>query len=310
MNERDDYLFERSGEPDPEIAALERLLAPLRHDGRALPARLPATVRPDRRRMPPWLAAAALALLGALALWWLRGEAPFAPGEAPRTIVAGDAVRRVALGEVAALDLAAGGELRFESWRDDAIRVQLARGAVEVRVAAAGKGTPAVRVATRAGEVEPDGPDACAFRLTLASGGQQGTLAVQEGVARFAAPKRTALVPAGASVRFTEDGPGYPVYDDCSAVLRQVVRFAEEAAEKRGPGADEGLAKKFVDVCRTPHDTLVLWHLLAEGDIARSAGVEQRLLELAGPPEPVGKTKQPSWSADAWLVHLRATAWR
>ncbi len=32
MTAPDDYLWDRSGEPDPEVAALEKLLAPLAHD--------------------------------------------------------------------------------------------------------------------------------------------------------------------------------------------------------------------------------------------------------------------------------------
>lgn len=314
MSERDDYLFHRSGAPDPEVAALERLFAPLRHDGRALPREWSASTTRRRRRVP-WLfaaAAAVLVLAGAAALFWPRGEAPLAPGSPERTIVAGEVACAVPFGEVAAIDVAAFGEVRFEQWRDAEIRVRLERGVVDARHVAGEKGgAPALRIATRFGEAVAAAGDApCTFRLSLEADAGAGALAVQAGIARFVAPARTVVVPAGASVRFTARGPDYPAFDDASANLRKVIEMAAAVAAKRGPEPDESILRKLVDVCGTPRDTLVLWHVLDEGGASRLAGVEERLLELAGPPEPIGKTKQPSWPPDVWFAHLRATAWR
>ena len=58
MSERDDYLLDPSQAPDPEIAALERALAPLQH--RAAPLR---QAPPPVRRVRPWLLAAAALLV-------------------------------------------------------------------------------------------------------------------------------------------------------------------------------------------------------------------------------------------------------
>ena len=63
----DEYLWDRTGSPDPEIKRLERVLAPLAHGA-----------RPARTRRPPyWLAAAAAAALAALGL--MRFATPAAP---------------------------------------------------------------------------------------------------------------------------------------------------------------------------------------------------------------------------------------
>ena len=63
---RDDYLWDRSGTPDPEVERLERLLAPLGHRA---PAPAPAMLRAPRPR--PWraIAAAAAVTLAAASLW-------------------------------------------------------------------------------------------------------------------------------------------------------------------------------------------------------------------------------------------------
>jgi hypothetical protein len=63
----DDYLWDRSGEPDPEIAKLERTLGQLRHK----PAPLVLPVARPRRSFFPALAAAAVVLLVLASGLWL-----------------------------------------------------------------------------------------------------------------------------------------------------------------------------------------------------------------------------------------------
>jgi hypothetical protein len=73
----DDYLWDRSGKPDPDVARLEKLLAPLAHEAewRAPPLAAgvspPADPRAPRRRLPArraWIAGGALALAAAIAI--------------------------------------------------------------------------------------------------------------------------------------------------------------------------------------------------------------------------------------------------
>ena len=70
MNE--DYLWDKSGEPDPEIQRLEEILGPLRYQPKpfAIPTNL---ATPQRRRYFPLLAIAATILLALLAAGiWFR----------------------------------------------------------------------------------------------------------------------------------------------------------------------------------------------------------------------------------------------
>lgn len=99
----DDYLWDRSGEPDPEIERLERALAPLGHDA---PWREPSKAAPEERGPSPapvvplpivplvvrkpqrvfhrsaWALGGALAL-AACSVLWLQLRAPGAPSGAP-----------------------------------------------------------------------------------------------------------------------------------------------------------------------------------------------------------------------------------
>src|SRR5262245_26572989 len=64
----DDYLWDKSGPADPDVARLEKLLAPLAHDAPVDELR----VYKARRRRWPWLAGAGVAVAAAAALlvWW------------------------------------------------------------------------------------------------------------------------------------------------------------------------------------------------------------------------------------------------
>ena len=76
----DDYLWDKTGEPDPQVQQLEEILGSLRYQPKPLqiPEELPL---PQRRTYFPWLAIAAGVLLAILAggIWLStrsRGEAP------------------------------------------------------------------------------------------------------------------------------------------------------------------------------------------------------------------------------------------
>ncbi len=76
----DDYLWDKSGEPDPQIQELEEILGPLRYQPR--PLELPIDQRlPQRRNYVPWMLIAASVLVALVAGGiWLRlrsgNEAP------------------------------------------------------------------------------------------------------------------------------------------------------------------------------------------------------------------------------------------
>jgi hypothetical protein len=69
---KDDYLWDKSGEPDPEILELEEILGTLRYQPR--PLELPEDLPVQRRRSYlPWVAIAATVLVALLAgIIWLN----------------------------------------------------------------------------------------------------------------------------------------------------------------------------------------------------------------------------------------------
>ena len=68
----EDYLWDRSGPPDPEIESLERTLAAVGYRGLGRPCEV--APRPARSRV--WWAVAAAAVVGAVALSRLTPPAP------------------------------------------------------------------------------------------------------------------------------------------------------------------------------------------------------------------------------------------
>ena len=78
---KDDYLWDRSGEPDPEIQELEEVLGTLRYQPQ--PLELPPGIRPERQRkyFSPWAIAAAIALMILAAGLWARIHRSQRPGQ-------------------------------------------------------------------------------------------------------------------------------------------------------------------------------------------------------------------------------------
>jgi hypothetical protein len=69
---KDNYLWDRSGEPDPEVQELEEILGSLRYQPR--PLRIPTHVQAGHRRSfsPAWAIAAAIALCAVLLGLWFH----------------------------------------------------------------------------------------------------------------------------------------------------------------------------------------------------------------------------------------------
>jgi hypothetical protein len=301
MTGRDDYLFDPAEPPDPEIAALERALAPLRRRE----VRWREAPPPPARRRWPWFAAiAAAALLAAVVVWWARGDADALRRGAPvRTFVA-KGEQRIQLGDLAEITLRPGSELTFEHWREDQALFTLARGGLQARVEPPPKVPPQFFVvATPLGRVVDQG---CRFTLDLVADGT-ALLAVHDGAVTFTVGERTAWVPGGASTRVDAAGPSVPLFDDANAELKKAVRLYEETLAKADVEARGGAIKHVLAACRAPRDTLVLWHLLRDPEPMYREVVERHLLDTVGAP-PFGV--QDSYDPEEWLAFLRQKAWR
>ena len=305
MNERDDYLLDPKASPDADVQALEQALAPLRWTGAPLrdDAAPPPRATPRQRR--PWFALVAAAAAAVLALFFLLrdgDDAALREGSAGRRFVAAKTPLVIPLGDFAEVTLRPGSELAFVHWQQDQLLLALARGGLEAKVAAPPKVQPGFfAVDTPLGRVVDQG---CRYSLDLVDG--IAIVKVAQGAVEFAAPRRTVFVPAGASVRVRPGGADTPCFDDAEPELKKAL--AEYDATRDVATKDREMAVKMVlAAARAPADSLVLWHLLFDADIADVA--EDHLRRLVGPPDG-GKTKRDSFEPDEWLAHLRLAAWQ
>lgn len=302
------------GPRDAELDALERVLRPLRHDGRpfdvaALPAAAP------RRAARPFVATAAAlvaALAAVLAIWaWLgRGDGVhLAPGDLPRRIVADGAPVPMFLGTLASIDLLPGGELEAVAWAGGEARLRLVRGGMRVAVATAPGTKGHLVVETPYGGVREH-----AARFHLALDRDSLEVRVDAGMVEVAGT-RTVVVPAGAATRAFEKRVATPLFDDAPAGLRGLVQKLDEATAQQLGGQRKELVDRTVMACNAPRDTLVLWHLLHDANESFRDLAELRLLDLVGPPPdvelaPSKAPAAPRLDPAVWLAFLQGGAWR
>lgn len=266
-----DYLWDKSGPPDPEVESLERALRPLRYRPRAMTA-----VRV--RRWPVRVLAVAAVLLLSLGLWrglWvedgavapvpplaasarllagearlgagaLSGERAFTPGERVETGAGGKV--EVQLPQIGTLWLSEESALELLTMRPDQQRFSLARGTLEASVVAPPRlfvvETPSVTAVDLG----------CAYTITVSPDGSTD-LAVRSGYVMLEdASGRESLVPRGARARTRpKQGPGVPYYADVPPAL-------EEAVEALLRGDRSGLPTVYA--LAQAKDSLTLFHTL------------------------------------------------
>jgi hypothetical protein len=294
-----DYLWNGSGEPDPEIQRLETTLRRLRGPRKApeLPRpRLPAALSPGNGRA---LAAAAAVLLALAAVitrgrhpeptagWdvaWLEG-ASWAQARVVRQVRLGigewidtrDRRARLAVGEIGEVHLEPATRVGLLDAGDRSHRLSLARGVLHAMIwAPPGRffvNTPSA-VAVDLG---------CRYTLEVDDAGS-GLLRVETGWVGFEHRGLQSLVPAGAACPTRRGvGPGTPYFETAPPALREalaVVDFGDDAPLRRS-ALDTALA-----VARA-RDALSLWHLLSRLDAESRGRVFDRLVSLVPPPAEV-----------------------
>lgn len=288
----DDYLWDRAGAPDPDVAQLEQLLGPLAHD-----ASLDEVRTQRKRRRAPWIVAgAAIAVAAAVALYLAlpRGKAACHGGEGFAFAGIGGTVAcdggRVSKGTLpvggtletgsneAALQIAdIGGarlgkntKLRLE--RTDKQRHQLAldRGSMHATVNAPPR---LFAVTTPLTEVVDLG---CEYDIMIAEGGA-GSLTVHNGLVELVTKTRTIVtVPEGCTAEILgEQRPGLPI---CKSTTPAVTEAVLDYDAGDHAAADTILAKA------DRRDGVVLVALAAV-DPQRRLAVLTRLAELSPPPD-------------------------
>ena len=291
MSKTDDYLWDGSGEADPDVAKLEGLLRPLAHDRPLDELRLR---RPSRRRAPWIVAGIAAVAAAAVLVLVLRGDAPSAceggEGFAFRAtggavscggasvargvlpvggvLDTGSATAQLAIADIGSAELSARTRVRLSSTRAGERHVlHLERGKMHAKVDA----PPRIfAVTTPSTSVVDLG---CEYTIDIDDRGA-GSIVVQSGMVELASDKDAIVVaPAGTEARLLAGRkPSLPVVDTTSAELRAAVSAYEQSGT-----IDDVLARA------TEADAITIVNLAVLRADARPR-VLARLAELVPPP--------------------------
>jgi hypothetical protein len=333
MNEKQDdavrdYLWDGSGEPDPEIVRLERALAPLRHHGTlaALPHRRRSLLR---RMVMPAIGVAAAVLLMAAAAWYVlaarrtgwdvRSVAglPVVDGAAVSRegrlgigewlVTDGASRARIDVGRIGEVDVDPNTRVQLVESRGREHRLGLERGTIHARIWAPPKfffvNTPSATAIDLG----------CAYTLHVDDGGA-GLLRVTSGWVGFERDGRESYIPQGAVCATRPGiGPGTPYYEDASSGYGEALTLLDFGAPSDPRRA---WALELVLSNARKRDALTLWHLLVRGSPDERARVYERLAALIPPPSGVTRDavlRGDRLALDRWWNALgvdAATWWR
>jgi hypothetical protein len=310
----DDYLYDKSGEPDPEVVRLEKLLARYRYTPRALPALEERRAHPFR-----WIALAAGIACVAFIAWLVtrdraqpkheglayqvegvRGVSKLSEGVALETGALDKA--RVAIGSIGHVEVAPNSSLRVEPSKDAEHSFFLARGSVHAKIFTQPR---AFQIGTPAGRSIDLG---CEYSLDVDANGAS-TLRVMTGQVAFELDGREVYVPANARCTSVPGrGPSAPVFERASPEFVAALAAVEFKTEPDLKSIEELLA------VTEREDTLTLWHLYDSRNVAQSLrdGALEYLERTF--PLPEGVTSERIHSGDRaalqrWLDSMKP-AWR
>ena len=249
-----EYLWDKSGEPDPAVADIERRLAPLKLKPRRSSLSTP--------RVALLAAAAALLVVGVASHvlapdpggWALTtlagadcGDCRAHPGEWIETD--GITSLRLAVADIGVMDLDPRTRLRIVDTGPEGHRLQLERGRIAARVRAPPR---LLIVDTPVASAVDLG---CMYTLDVESDGA-GRLEVTLGEVALESPSRVARVPAGAAAWMRPGfGPGTPLFTDASPAFSQAIGTLDFGTPS------SGTLQRALELAG-PRDTLSLWHQL------------------------------------------------
>jgi hypothetical protein len=242
----DEYLWDRSGEPDPEVARLEHLLSGYRYRDRKRPRRM------AQARVILAIAASVVVVAG-VAFWttrskasgWLDAGSQIAEGQTIATGGAGGKVLRSEL--VGEVRLDANSRLKVLGGREGEQRMSLQLGTLHALIWAPPTRFTVDTPSSRAIDL------GCAYTLSVAGDGS-GLVSVETGWVAFQAGKTESFIPAGGACRTRPiAGPGIPYFQDASEGLRKALADFDRSS------GNQGLEEVLAEV--RPRDGLTLWHL-------------------------------------------------
>ncbi len=314
---RDDYLWDGSGEPDPEIKRLETVLRRFRHDR---PAPVFPELAGDRRWkfLPPRIGlfptlATAVAGVAAIAMLihWMPGRKP-APPTVPgwdvsrlegtprighQTISGRAGMGRLRVGQILETDPRSRASLQSQETGqievDPSTRLHLLTMNAGLKRVALDRGTIHTYIWAPPGQFVVDTPSGmtvdlgCAYTLHVDDSGA-GLVRTSLGWVGFKLNGHESFIPAGAACATRPKvGPGTPYFEDATPDFRKALaRFDFEDSTRQQRAGDLAIV---LGEARN-RDALTLWHMLARVDESQRALVYDHLAKLA--PAPPGITKE------------------
>jgi FecR-like protein len=311
----DNYLWDGSGEPDPEIQTLEALLGSFRHERPApvFPEIVPDrrwTIRPWRLRLFPVLVTTAAVVAIAVATFLVYGRKPTpaavagwnvsrvagVPRIGPTAISEKKGTSRLGVGQILETDHQSRASLQADDVGQIEVepntRLRLLTMAAGLKRIALDRGTIHTYIWAPAGQFVVDTPSAmtvdlgCAYTLQVDDSGA-GLVRTSMGWVGFKLNGHESFIPAGAACATKPKvGPGTPYFEDASSEFRAALaRFDFEDGTPPQRAGDLAIV---LGESRK-HDALTLWHLLARVDEGQRVLVYDRLREFAPPPASVSK---------------------
>jgi len=325
---KSDYLWDGSGEPDPELQKLERTLGQFsgNAEASACPALDESFAYRQRKswfasRMPRWAAVSALAAgaAAAIAALSMRISVPSAVAGWDVAALEGSPVIGTAsaanqpeklilrVGELlvtdgtsrAAVQVASIGKLYVEPGsRVRLLETESNRKRISVEI-----GTIHAAIWAPPGEFVVDTPSAmavdlgCAYSLTVTEDGS-GMLRTTLGWVGFHEDGHDSFIPAGAMcLTKPKIGPGTPYFEDATEEFRNSLHtldFDNLGAEERRKALRTALSQARV------RDAFTLWHLLVRVNETERPMVYGRLASLVG--APAGTTREGTLRLDALML--------
>jgi len=315
---KDDYLWDGSGEPDPEIQKLETALGRYRHNQPAPVFDRLREIHPVKQRWSffsvRWSyqlgAVAAIVLLAAAVFLVLRSRPPRYAGPSwdVARLEGTPQVGRHSLGEKSGLGKLGIGETlvtdsssratitldetgRVEVDADSRLRV-LTNGPGRKRLSLE-RGTIHATIWAPPGEFVVDTPSAvavdlgCVYILHVDDSGA-GLLRTTMGWVGFKLNGHESFIPAGAICQTRPKiGPGTPYFEEATASFRDALSKFDFASTTSG---ERSALLGIILADARKNDALTLWHLLSRVSDADRPGVYDRLASLA--PPPAGVTRE------------------
>jgi hypothetical protein len=317
-----DYLWDNSGTPDPEIERLESLLAQFRSDPQPAWIHEPLPGRAERRPAK-WLWLSAVSALAALVLVTvalaIRARFEWRPGDPWKVValsgspqIAGSLVKdraHFSVGQALVTDAASRARIQVAGLGvvdvEPGSRVRLLATHARRHQIALDYGTISARMWAPPFSLAVDTPSAslfdlgCAFTLHVESGGY-GRVQVTSGWVEFETPLRSVTIPAGAeAVTRPELGPGTPYFSDATPAFKTAVSAFDSRPE------DDGALALIVSNART-HDALTLLSLLNRLSLSQRTVVLDRLVVLAPIPDGYSRKDVLSLRTDAMDSYWKA----